>query len=780
MARKNLIKRAISSPLIQAFLIYVSGGWIALEITDYIINNYGLNESVRDVLSIVLLAGLPIAVFLAWYLSREKVEQAKEVAETSADKKSQRIFRVLRKKPWFSIPGTVVLVLLIISGARYIHRQNKISWVKEELLPEIELLKNELNTIEALKLVQIAEKYIPDDSTLFTLTEQITCRLTILSDPPGADVYIKEYNDTGKEWQLLGKTPLESIRMPIAFFRWRFEKPGYESVLAAMPSPKAMPTPKYDLDTIYRTLHKHGEIPPGMVYVEGVGGETAGDFFSKKHGFFIDKYEVTNKQFKKFMDDGGYQNPDYWQDVLKMNETSWDQVMEHFKDATGRPGPATWVAGDFPEGQDDYPVTGVSWFEATAYAEYAGKNLPASGHWQSAAGLDIFSYFWHFAPTLFPLSNLVGKSPEPVGNNPGLNCFGTYDLAGNVREWCMNETGIGRIVRGGSWKDANYLFTDMSQLPAMDRSIENGFRCVTYLDKDHIPEEIFHPVIMSDSRDYNHEEPVPEVEFQIYKKQFLYDKTELNTEIEERKETAKEWIEEKVTYDAAYENERITAYLYLPKGVSPPFQTVIYFPHAGAEELPVYKSADDRMFSEFDFIIKNGRAVLFAIYKGTYERNVERPLIPRSYAYNEMLSKQVKDISRSIDFLETRPDIDTSRLGYYGTSMGARLGAIILAVERRIKLGLLASGGLGGYRRYSEVDEINYVSRVETPVLMINGRYDFIFPLGTNVQPMFELLGTAEEDKTLKIYDTPHYIPRNDLIKESLNWLDSYFGPVNK
>jgi len=779
MAQKNIIKRVISSPLVQTFLIYVSGGWIALEITDYIINNYGLIERVRDVLSIILLVGLPIAIFLAWYLNREKVEIEEEVVEISPDKKTQRIARFLWRKPWFSIPGVVVIVLLIISGARYIHRQVKISWVMEELLPEIDLLKDELNTTEALKLVKIAEKYIPGDSTLINLTTQFTSRLTILSDPPGAEVYIKEFNDTVEDWQLLGKTPIENIRMPIAFFKWKFEKSGYENVQAAMPSPRDTLF-GLGVDTIFRTLHKKGKIPPGMVYVEGVGGETEGDFLSGKHGFFIDKYEVTNHQFKKFMNDGGYQNPDYWHAVVESKETSWEQIMEHFKDATGRPGPATWVAGDFAEGQDDFPVSGVSWYEASAYAEYAGKNLPSSDHWQSAAGLEIFSYYWHFPQTLIPLSNLDGKSPEPVGNNPGLNCFGTYDLAGNVREWCMNETSLGRIIRGGSWKDVIYMFTDMSHLPAMDRSIENGFRCVTYLDKDHIPEEAFHPVTMSYARDYNNEEPVSEVEFQIYKKQFLYDKIPLNSEIEERKETAKEWIEEKVTYDAAYENERIIAYLYLPKGVSPPFQTVIYLPHAGAEELPVYKSVNDDMFNEFDFIIKNGRAVLFPIYKGTYERNVERPLAARSYAYNEMLSKLVKDFSRSIDFLETRPDIDTSRLGYYGTSMGGRLGAIILAVEKRIKLGLLAKGGLGGYQRFSEVDEINYVSRVKIPVLMMNGKFDLIFPLETNVQPMFELLGTAEEDKALKIYDTPHIIPKNELIKESLNWLDRYFGPVHK
>ena len=772
MAQRNFIKKVISSPLVQTFLIYVSGGWIALEITDYVIDHYGVPERVRDILSVALLVGLPIAIILSWYFHREKVEPGEEVVETSLVKKPLRLAGVFWSRPWFTIPGVIVIFLLIISGIRYTYKQVKINWVMEEIMPQIELLKDELNTTEALELAKIAEKFIPDDSTLIKLIEQFTCRLTILSDPPGAEVYITEYNDHDEEWQLLGKTPIENIRMPLSFFRWRFEKPGYERVLAAMPSPSS------NLDTIYRTLHAKGRIPQGMVYVEGIGDETDGGFLSEKHGFFIDKYEVTNKQFKKFMDDGGYHNPEYWQEIIKGEDLSLEQAVKQFVDATGRTGPSNWVAGDFPEGQDDYPVTGVSWYEASAYAAYAGKSLPSSDHWQSAAGLDIYSYYWHFPPFLIPLSNIGRKNSAPVGANPGLNCFGTYDMAGNVREWCMNKTGIGRIIRGGSWNDLSYMFSEISQLPAMDRSVENGFRCVTYLDMDHIPETAFLPIITSNSRNYNLEEPVSDDVFQIYRKQFLYDHTELNIRIENRDETAKEWIEEKISMDAAYEKERLTAYLYLPKGVSPPYQTVICVPHSGSEESSVFKSVQDPMFSAIDFIIKNGRAVLFPIYKGTYERNVERPMDPISYAYDDMLIKRVKDFSRSIDYLSTRPDIDTSKISYYGTSMGGRLGLIILAIEERIKLGLLVFGGLGGYRRHAEVDEINYVSRVETPVLMLNGRYDFIFPLETNVQPMYELLGTSEEDKFLKLYDTPHYMPRNELIKETLKWLDRYLGPV--
>ena len=122
MATKNFIKKIISSPLVQTFLIYVSGGWIALELTDYIINKYGLNEKISYILPIILLTGLPVAMFMAWFLSRDKEEGTEKVAVPTTEKKSQGIFKVLRKKPWFSIPVAVVLILLMISGIRYIHR----------------------------------------------------------------------------------------------------------------------------------------------------------------------------------------------------------------------------------------------------------------------------------------------------------------------------------------------------------------------------------------------------------------------------------------------------------------------------------------------------------------------------------------------------------------------------------------------------------------------------------------------------------------------------------
>ena len=82
---------------------------------------------------------------------------------------------------------------------------------------------------------------------------------------------------------------------------------------------------------------------------------------------------------------------EYWKrEFVKDGEIiSWQDAMLEFRDTTGRPGPSTWEGGRYPGGQDEYPVTGVSWYEAAAYAEYAGKSLPTANHWIGAASTNM-------------------------------------------------------------------------------------------------------------------------------------------------------------------------------------------------------------------------------------------------------------------------------------------------------------------------------------------------------------------------------------------------------
>ena len=189
--------------------------------------------------------------------------------------------------------------------------------------------------------------------------------------------------------------------------------------------------------------------------------------------FLIDATEVTNRQFKAFVDAGGYQKQEFWtQPFVKGEKTlSWEEAMAEFRDATGRPGPSTWEVGTFAEGTADAPVSGVSWYEAAAYAAFAGRTLPTIFHWYRAAGSD-----GSFSEVL-QVSNFGGKGPLPVGASGSLGPFGTSDLAGNVKEWVWNESSGGRrFVLGGAWFEAAHAFSDEDARVPFTRDPGFGFR----------------------------------------------------------------------------------------------------------------------------------------------------------------------------------------------------------------------------------------------------------------------------------------------------------------
>lgn len=705
-------------------------------------------------------------------IPEERSKSGKEVIVEVNNPDKIRGSRFLPVKPKILIPGGLLVLVFIAAIYLFVNHWSEVRWAKKEAVLEIQQHFNENDFIAAFNSVQKAEQYISEDPKFKKLASLARRKVTILTDPPGANIYIREYSDSTGKWKKLGTTPVDSIKMPnISFYLMRIEKPGYEEVLAVLSTL---------VDTLYRKLFRKDSIPPGMVYVEGFTDELTGGFLKEKNGFFMDRYEVTNKQFKEFVDKGGYRDPQYWKNyfIKEGKIITREAAMSEFTDKSGRPGPSSWEAADYPDGQDDYPVSGISWYEAAAYAVFAGKDLPTSDHWESAAGFYFPYLFDNFGSKLFPASNFKGKGPEPVGKNKGINCFGAYDMAGNVREWCWNETQSGHIIQGGGWDDPDYMYNNWSQAPSFDRSSKNGLRCVKYINKGMIPVSAFEKVEFSGIRDYSKEIPVPENIFRIYKNQFLYDSKDLDAFIEKKDESPEDWIIQKIKYNAAYGNEKVLAYLFLPKNSLPPFQTVIFFPGIYA----IWeKDVVNSIFANWliDYIIKSGRAVMFPVYSGTYDR-LNEPIGWQGHQYTESLVRRVKDFSRSIDYLKTRSDIDTSKLGYYGHSWGATYGGIIPAVEGRLKVVVLVVGGFEDQRSkdYPEADEINYVSRIKIPFLMLNGKYDMDFPYEIQVKPFFDLLGTPAKDKRLVLYDTDHSVPKTEMIKETLNWLDRYLGPI--
>jgi serine/threonine protein kinase len=691
-----------------------------------------------------------------------------------------RSFLKFVRKPRIAIPA-IIIILAICAGAVWLLNRNaKIRWARNEALPEIIRLVEEDSYTDAFKLAKKAKKYIPDDPLLIEQWEKMSVEISVNTTPTGADVYFRDYNARDSDWEHLGQTPIENVRVHTSFSRLKIEKDEFVTVERTF-------YPAW-LGPLECQLDEKGSIPPEMIRVPGgnyplmLHRINLGEYV-KFGSFLIDRFEVTNKQFNEFVESDGYRNRNYWKHEFKKDGQilSWEEAMTEFRDATGRPGPSTWELGTYPKREDDYPVTGISWYEAAAYAEFAGKSLPSIYHWNLVAKVQRGSH-------IIPKSNFEGRGVAPVGSYQGICRYGTYDMAGNVKEWCWNETEDMRFILGGAWNEPSYTFTYPDAKFPFDRSASNGFRCMKDLSPGETDAKTLQPITSFSFRDFSKEKPVSDEIFKVYRSLYSYDKTDLNPVIESTDVNSSHWIKEKITFNAAYGNERVIAYLFVPKNSNPPYQTIVYFPGGAAldlrssEDFPFLKESWKTNISSYnmDFLIKSGRALFYPIYKATYERgdgfnsgNIT------ATSWKEHLIYWSKDFQRSLDYLETRTDIARDKLAYYGLSMGAAIGPILLALENRIKVGVFCAGGFEPWKPPPEVDVINYAPRVKIPILMLNGRYDYGYPLKETISPLLQFLGTPEQHKRLILYESGHYIPyRHKLIKDSLDWLDRYLGPI--
>lgn len=186
-------------------------------------------------------------------------------------------------------------------------------------------------------------------------------------------------------------------------------------------------------------------IPDGMVLVAGgefMMGSDRGDEYSRPPqkmtvaSFYIDIYEVTNEEYKKFVDQKSYKPPQQW------------------------------TNGEYPAGQARFPVTGVNWEDANAYAAWAGKRLPTEAEWEFAArGNDGRMYPWgeNWDPKMANAAGQV-QAMQEVGKRPGKSPFGAFDMAGNAWEWTASDAAAYpggkefvangkalKVIRGGFW-----------------------------------------------------------------------------------------------------------------------------------------------------------------------------------------------------------------------------------------------------------------------------------------------------------------------------------------
>jgi hypothetical protein len=292
------------------------------------------------------------------------------------------------------------------------------------------------------------------------LVGQVGGTFSLETDPAGATVSITRVRPidafADRSSELAGRSPIDRLALVAGEYLVALEHARAEDLVFLMTVAVGAEV------QVVRTLGSSRETV-GMVFVPA--GSSPLDRTREVEEFAIDKFEVTNTRYAAFVMAGGYADASFWPETLVVNGRAvpWQQGVATFVDRTGLPGPRRWSAGRFPAGMGDHPVVGVSWYEASAFARWAGGALPTMDEWYRAAlgdslsarpwGNDVFS---DQARANFGL-----EGTEAVGSYLlGVSVFGCFDMAGNVREWLagVSPDGIGRTAVGGGWQDPVYMF----------------------------------------------------------------------------------------------------------------------------------------------------------------------------------------------------------------------------------------------------------------------------------------------------------------------------------
>jgi len=721
-----------------------------------------------------------------------------DVQKTPADETSTSVIARF-KKTATSRAGLIVLGALIIAGLGgwFIWHRAKVKWA-QALVPQIEQLAQAQKFYEAYDLAVAAQKYLPEDATIARLMPTISNTISVTTDPAGAQVYLKRFSpdESGKfpPRQLVGTTPINNLRIARGQYILYIEKDGYaknertvSGAIMHYGSLLVIPPPI----RVEEKLFAADKMPDRMAFVPGsdyrlVAWARPTDARVRLDDYFVDKYEVSNQEYKEFINAGGYLKKQYWKYPFNKGGKAlpWEEAIREFRDRTGLPGPRGWSSQNFPEGKPDYPVTDITWYEAAAFAAFKGKQLPTIFQWEKAARNGNVEAIADYMPwgifyageTLAYRANFENNGPLPVSSSEfGMSPFGSYNMAGNVSEWCLNETSQGFITSGGAWGEPSYTFANYGTFPGFYSSNKLGFRCALNSPgatgnqgaaRIEIKEEI--PVYT----------PSSDASFNNWLTYYRYDRTPLDPQIVEVKETA-EWRREKIAFNGA-DGERAIAYLYLPKNFPRPLQVIHFVPASDVQN--GLRSLPDSMEAGLAPFIKSGRAAFGVVIKGYSER-----LRPEGYTepgpttveYREKIVNWITDLRRGLDYLETRNDVDASRIAFYGPSAGARIGLILAAVENRYASVLLEGAGLRkSYVPWiAEANPINFASHIRATKLIVHGRYDEVLSLKTEAEPLYKLL---PQPKRLVPYAGGHVPPFEFLVTTMNGWLDETLGPVKR
>ncbi|NIL95478.1 MAG: SUMF1/EgtB/PvdO family nonheme iron enzyme [Woeseiaceae bacterium] len=752
--------------VIRVFVAYVVVSWLLLQVADTLSSVLDLPDWAPKLVFFLLAIGLVPALILAWAYEITpggiKSDDEARASDGPAPKKERSFLPI----------ASVGFLAAIIGATLFWMAGADDRWVRDVGVPEVERHIVAGDFQAAFTAAMEVEKRDPGSPLIEYAWREFSWKASFPSQPEGASVYRRDYDDPETEWQYLGETPLYDIKVPRGMSVYRFELDGHEPIIRLagglvgqsdqLPVADAVVYNRYNALIADVTFDRVGAIDPDEIRVPG-RPLRIDDQDIPLNDFFIDRFEVTNREYQEFVNSGGYEDQGFWEHdfIRDGEEISWEAAMAMFVDSTGQPGPSTWIGGTYPDDMADHPVGGISWYEAAAFARFAKRDLPTVHHWRRAFAAAALS--WEIAR-----SNVESSGTVPVGTAGGLGWVGTQDMLGNVSEWGANWVGDLKVSLGGSFDDAPYMvepsISNPSGLPPFDRSASNGVRLARLNDERKVSETLHAKIAQEHRREVV--EPASDAEFAAMLRNFDYSDAPLNAREDDSVEI-RGFTRHRISYDIDESGSRMHMYLYLPDD-SGRRHPIMFYWHSSH---PFFLTSYEQFRFHLDFMVKRGWAVAVPVFEHAFERGDGRLHSMTSIEYRDQFIRWMREMRRSVDYLETRADLDMDTLVLYGFSWGGRLASTGLVIEPRFKAAILNQAGLGWFHHYDTISE-HYLPRVTQPVLQFNGRFDSDFRLEESAKPFFEMLGS--EHKKHVVGPTGHFVPMKTVIGETLAWVDEH------
>ncbi len=735
---------------------FLAFGFTLLQGIDWVFRKFEIDSFYFNLILIILF------IFLIGSIISFVIKANKEKVSTKGPRKRSIV------KFTLNISLTVILIFVFLFFFRKINSTQKLL---DDELPKIIELYDKGEIFDVYFLTERLHKLNPSNEIINNYFKKSRRYVKLNTNVDSVRVSIKIIGDS--LFRQIGITPIDSFTVPKVrdSYLLKLEHKGVSYI------EKGTFNHKYNLPLKKIKLPQNHKAFLGKsfnkMWLQGVQFNNI-----KIEPFTISKFEVSNKEYQEFIDSGGYSNPKFWDFPITIDNRSYDfkSSMKLFTGKYGKPGPANWSYGKFPDGLENHPVTGISWFEANAYAKFRNLDIPNVFQWLYASGTG-FSRIYD--SMVIDNSNFNSNQMREVTDTRG-NANGVNNIAGNVKEWLHNPFGDKKdeySILGGSYQEPSYYVKNYASLPPVDRSIGNGIRLVKNLNTDQ-KDQNKTLVVPDFYRDITSEPDVSDEVFELFKSQFDYKKTELNVSTQIADDFQSGYTLETFNLNTTYDSkEKLFGYIIYSNNYKDRYSPVIVVPSARAILNKTVDELPETILSQFKYLIDEGYAIFHPIYFNTYsrERAINTWLPNESEEYKEMIVKWGQDYKRSLDYLQTRKDFKFKNLSYYGYSLGSRYANIFLAIDDRVKSAFIVVGGLRMQRSKKEIDEHYYLRRVKTPIFHIVGKLDATLGYEDVYLPWKNLVGTDLKDlRTLELDGFGHGIPKDTIVKYHKSWIEKY------